>query len=301
MIPLTQLIEINEKNLNHENILKDNLFDSVLYNQNKVFRNIRNRTCELGYNFNQKPDGLWMQYRAFPLLSLTSIFKHKTIPYSNNVSYLKDIVNNGINFEVDLAFLTTAMVRNPLFHESGHCIADSLLFNTNLVATDEDKSVRYLIAEAFGFCIFQFCGLEAKSKESIIGCVINDIAILTPELNAFKAAIHCFGSENAMIIYMISHIFCMSQIPFDKVDKSLLKSYMDIEFKPEHEVVLHKILEIGYSILPSFATTIQDIFYNFVNLPRPNPEMVLSLFNDANFKFMLLNTVSELETITLQG
>ncbi|NDL00809.1 hypothetical protein [Photorhabdus bodei] len=295
------MVEINKNSNNQKNILHENLFDSVLYTENSVFRNIRNKTIELGYRFNCKPDALWLQYRSFSLMSLTDILAQKSVPFCDNVSFLEKTVERGLNFNVDLAFLTTGMTRNPLFHESCHCVADNVLFRNTLGVSTEEQAIRYLFAEAYCFCLFQFCGLEAKSKESLIGCIINDIAILTPELNAFRQALQRFGQHNTMMIYMISHMLCMSQVVMRDVNHQLLSQYTDMAYTSENEELINKLISMGYSILPSFSTTVQAIFYTFVDLPRPTPEVTLSLFTDNKFNHYFQEQSFVLADLALKG
>lgn len=301
MITVKELIRINQYHDNHHNILHENLFDSVLYNENQIFRNIRDKTVELGYHYGCQPNELWLQYRSFPLMALTDIFSQKYIPFCDNVSFLEKTIKNGLNFSVDLPALTTVMTRNPIFHESCHCVADSVLFSGTDNISDEEKSVRYLFAEAYGFCLFQFCGLQAKSKESIIGCIINDIAILTPELNAFNDALRRFGQHNTMMIYMISHMLCMSQVAMSDVKFALFSQYVDMSFSTEDETAVNKLISMGYSILPSFSSTVQSIFYTFVNLPRPTPEMTLALLADKEFNNTFQQQSALLANIALRG
>ncbi|WP_193138504.1 hypothetical protein [Klebsiella aerogenes] len=301
MITAKELIYINQSYDNHQNILHENLFDSVLYNENLVFRNIRDKTLELGYVYGCQPNDLWLQYRSFPLMALNDIFVQKFVPFCDNVSFLEKTINTGLNFGVDLPFLTTGMTRNPIFHESCHCVADSVLFADVDEVSDDEKSVRYLFAEAYGFCLFQFCGLQAKSKESIIGCIINDIAILTPELNAFNDALQRFGQHNTMMIYMISHMLCMSQVAMSDVKPSFFSQYVDIPITMGNESYINKLITMGYSILPSFSSTVQSIFYTLVNLPRPTPEMTLTLLMDNEFNNTFQQQSYLLADIALRG
>ena len=117
---LCRLLEIHE--LHRAPLsLDDNLGDGALYQTNSIYRHIRDASVKAGYKFSSDKNNF---YDALPLSQLDQILTKKIIPYTDNVSVLRNIEKSQprITEWPDLQF---HLKRNFIFHESCHAVARS--------------------------------------------------------------------------------------------------------------------------------------------------------------------------------
>jgi hypothetical protein len=123
------------------------LGDGYLYSNNRVFRNVRDVVKRLGYQFTDQD---FCNYRTIPFMALPEILKQRRIPYQDTVSGLQLIERNrpGAVRVSDL----DAKLRNPILHESGHCIAERILpafQETKGITGLQAQVARMLASESF--------------------------------------------------------------------------------------------------------------------------------------------------------
>lgn len=103
-----------------------NFGDEFLCTHNKIFRNIRTKALDLGYQF--KPDRN-DAYLALPLSQLDSILNSKIIPFVDNVSVLKE-VESKIKAGAYWDEVCDNLKKNHVFHESCHSVARDVINRT---------------------------------------------------------------------------------------------------------------------------------------------------------------------------
>jgi hypothetical protein len=300
MFQISSLIKLHDEYSGDHLCLKDNLFDAYLYNTNRTFRNIR-QVCERkGFVFSNTPSDSWVDYRACHLVNLPQMIANKVIPYADNVSFMRRLLAMDKDIELDLSFITSALYRNPLFHESGHCVADDIVFqNGAAFSTREGNAVGHLLSEAYAFCIFHFCSSDADTKESMLGCILNDIAIITPDKEVFRQSMLEFGAHGTMAAYMLSNVACLGRVPREEAPLALIAHLSGIPGAKATQPAFSDLVSLGYSVAPGFGGITQDVFYSLVNLPRPDQASVMRVFQAPGFGSYFQDVVNRLVEATV--
>src|SRR4051812_29525325 len=94
---LSAMLQLQKDSV-HPLCLPLNFGDSYLMQNNQIFRNVRIKTCGLGFSFSDKPDA---NYLSFPMGQLENILKRKIIPYTDNVTALESLNRQASNLEWD--------------------------------------------------------------------------------------------------------------------------------------------------------------------------------------------------------
>ena len=128
--------------------LKDCLGDGYLFHNNRVYRNVRRMARQLGCTFTQED---FCQYNALPMAALPRILRQRRIPYSDNVTPLRELEARKPGRVRDLSWLGL-LKSNYILHESGHCIADHRFRGADYPGTGlgskQAKILRLLMCES---------------------------------------------------------------------------------------------------------------------------------------------------------
>ena len=98
--------------------LEKNFGDSYLCRNNLIFRNIREQSLSLGFQFSAAPNPL---YLALPLSQLDTILSSKVIPYHDNVTVLQSLQ------AADWTEIQENLKTNHVLHESCHAVSRSVV------------------------------------------------------------------------------------------------------------------------------------------------------------------------------
>lgn len=124
-LPLAWLCELD--NNDAPNGLKDSFGDRYLYRHSTFFGRVRDAAIELGYRYSCEDTPLLRDYHAIPLLTLRAILAERTIPYLDNRTSVKRLLNAQPKLALPAGFLATIIRPNHVFHESAHCVAHAIL------------------------------------------------------------------------------------------------------------------------------------------------------------------------------
>jgi len=103
------------------------LGDRYLCEKNPLFATIRNAVLARGYEFSDSASALLYKYTVMPLLALDEIMEHKIIPYFDNVTVLRELIEKKPDVALPVRFVHGSLKSNHVLHESSHCVAYSLL------------------------------------------------------------------------------------------------------------------------------------------------------------------------------
>lgn len=124
-VPLGWLAELDD--IPAANALADGVGDRYLYRHCPVFRSIRDAVLDLGFRFSSADTFLWRDYLSFPLMSLKRILANKTIPYVDNGTTFRRLIQEYPGVRLPPGFVTGNLKANHAFHESAHCVAHAIL------------------------------------------------------------------------------------------------------------------------------------------------------------------------------
>ncbi len=152
-VPVTWLAELD--NLPAPNALADALGDRYLYRHNPIFAAIRDQALAFGYRFSAEDTPLWRDYQTLSLVALRRILTSKTIPYFDTGAAFQRLVESNPALRLSPGFITRNLKRNYAFHESAHCVADSILRSIEaemraIAPHEADRAVlESILAESF--------------------------------------------------------------------------------------------------------------------------------------------------------
>jgi hypothetical protein len=147
-IPLDEMIIVHRQ-FQDPQALAGNLGDGFLYATNPIYRQIRLAVLGCGFSFTTED---FCDYFTYPLMCLDEVIAAKKIPYRENFIWLEKLEKSApAKFSLD--DLKRGGLRfNYIFHESAHCIAHSVFFGEQKLATlpkNRDTLLRILLGEAF--------------------------------------------------------------------------------------------------------------------------------------------------------
>ena len=148
---LQEILEVQKRHAGSPRTFPGVIGDGYLYDNNQIFRNIRNTVLELGYTFEENPSS---PYYTFPLISLKDLLETKTIPYRNNLYWIEKIDRLRAG-TFSLGDLTLGPEATHLCHESAHCIADFILKEGHTSSAipknfkDKGELLKILLAESY--------------------------------------------------------------------------------------------------------------------------------------------------------
>jgi hypothetical protein len=107
-----------------------------------------------GYRFSSEDTSLWRDYLMFPLMSLHHILSEKVIPYRDNATTLRRLIDRYPKMALSASYLAGNLASNYAFHESAHCVAHSLLAALHAAGfnnmTDRERfTLEAIFAEAY--------------------------------------------------------------------------------------------------------------------------------------------------------
>ena len=208
-VKLSELILIHDQNKSSRSLIK-NLGDGYLYNQNLIFRNIRNAALSSGYRFSHER---FYDYDALALTQLNSIHKKKIIPYLNNVTPLKKIEAKVRNY-FSLSH-TPPLRANYLFHESAHAVAHQLLkiklkssVSNNQLEQERQLAIQILFEEAFANSCESLSNVYSSTEIHDEFLFKNSYIMESKKTRITLAkSIHSFGHEMVLKILFFSFLY----------------------------------------------------------------------------------------------
>ena len=123
--------------------------DQYLLAHNKMYQNVRMQVQGMGYHFSDMIDSKDLASIIFPLGQLDNILSQKTIPFVDNKSVIKQLVQSSI-YDLDYDHILDGIKRNYIFHESCHGIARQASIDSKLPnQADSEKILFMLLEESF--------------------------------------------------------------------------------------------------------------------------------------------------------
>ena len=252
-----------------------------------------------GYRFSCEPTRLWLSYLAHPLFCLPQVLSERCVPFVDNISTLRELRDSGLDMDLSLAFMSGAFAKNSLLHEGGHCVAASVLLPSTLQADPTETSYRHLLSEAFAFCLYHFCACEAQTADALLGCVGNDIAILSEDVQLFRGAAIELGSHAVMAAFMGAFLLYLCKVRRGSVTTSQLASLCGVPNSVAGIGTVDRLVGLAYKAVPGFAAETQNVYFELVQLPRPSAEDLLDRVESDRFRSLFRGAASVLGELVL--
>jgi len=124
-LPLAWLAELDS--CPYPGALEDAFGDRYLCCHNPVFARVRRSVIELDYRFSSDDTPMWRDYQAFGLTTLHRILSSGIIPYLDTRNAITRLLESNPKIALTPSFLLGNLKPNYVFHESAHCVANSVL------------------------------------------------------------------------------------------------------------------------------------------------------------------------------
>jgi hypothetical protein len=250
-IEISTLIQLD--NSTALNVLSDAVGDAYLYERNWAFARTRDLSSELGYSFSTRETALWRDYLSLPLLTLNRLITERTIPYFDNGSALRRLIENNPSAKLPIAFVTSTIRHNHVFHESAHCVGHSVLdhhkniFNKVGFNDKEHFVLASLLCESLANTMETLAAASEPSIAHIVFLALNSYMIAVPkQKEVLDSATAALGES--MVFRLLFLAYCESNLTISKpsertyeriatcsdgghIDRSLLEQLVDIGFR----------------------------------------------------------------------
>ncbi len=274
-IKLHELLKYHDQ---HNKNLPLSLGDSYLYQHNPVFKNIRDHFIKLNGQYTTED---FCHYHVFPYASLPQILKAKKVPYSDNVTVLREIEKLHPK-----RFTCAELIKvksNYTLHESSHCVADYYLekivsgqyLNKIKLSPDSKKAFRFIMAESFANSVESFANIYNTKPEQRLFYELNSYVTHNKKVNSnLQQTIDLIGPKQTFTLIYISYLYsnCLLSEPSAKQYLQILEVIItdtNLRKKVADSSSLRKLFSHGFELSLNFRLQTTGFFcaYSGINTP----------------------------------
>lgn len=262
----------------HAKTLPHSLGDGYLYQHNTVFKNIRDHFIKLKGQFTTED---FCHYHVFPYASLPQILKANKVPYSDNVTVLREIEKLHPK-----RFTCAELIKvksNYTLHESSHCVADfylekitsgQYLSKINL-QPDSKKAFRFIMAESFANSVESIANVYNTQPEQRLFYELNSYVTHSKKINSsLQQTVDLIGPRQTFALIYISYLYsnCLLSEPSAKQFQQILEVIItdtQLRKKAGDSASLRKLFSHGFELSLDFRLQTTGFFctYSGINTP----------------------------------
>ena len=250
---LTKLMELHSQ-LQTKDGLENNFGDGYLMQNNHIFRNVRIAAQKNGFAFSDEDNNL---YQALPFSQLERILSDKVIPYVNNVTALRQILNR-LPESVVWDDLSDGLKKNYAFHEACHCVARSLAKTYLKESSSSEGILQILLEESFANTCELLGVIDVNDQVHRIFYELNSYTSLTQEKTNFKTAVSEIGEEVVFKFMMMAYLqsnFLGKNLDEKNFDKALKIVRPSKDFTPKQTKTLKALSRVAFTLDLKFRTS----------------------------------------------
>ena len=197
--------------------LKKSLGDGYLYQNNQIFKSVRDQFLKLGFTLTSDD---FCHYAVLPYASLPFILKEKKVPYFDNVSVLQDIESLHPNL-----FICEELIKvkaNYTLHESSHCLASQFLKNyaaeslgqISYLQSESRQVFKIILAESFANTVESFANLYNQTSEQRLFYELNSYINHNKKMNSsLLQSCELLGKKSTFDLMFISYLYANCLYP----------------------------------------------------------------------------------------
>jgi hypothetical protein len=247
--------------------LDKNLGDALLCRFNKIYKNIRQQSLDLGYVFSNEQNDM---YAALPLSQLQNILSSKIIPYTDNVSALRQVEKN-IPGEAEWDDISDNLKKNFVFHESCHAVARGLA--SDLIGGD--KVLNILMEESFANTCELLAVVEADDSFQRVAYEWNSYTALFEERTNFKRALQDLTPE--VLFKAVFFGYLHSNFLFNHFEQihlnRVLKHVASFELSAQQLKTIKALIKICFTLDEKFKYITTGFYMRLSGLHLPTSEL----------------------------
>ena len=160
---LCDLLELHDEHTSRKAIPRA-LGDAYFYTRNPVFKSIRDAALRTGFAYSADDAA---QCYGWPLMSLDTALRKRRVPFVDNVFHLRELERRRPRHFLLADLRAYGPARNPLLHESAHCLAfDALEYELGPARPTRLKLTKILLSEAYALATEKVSGLFVSESPS---------------------------------------------------------------------------------------------------------------------------------------
>ncbi len=291
-LKLHDLLKLHDQ---HTSTLPQSLGDGYLYQHNAAFKNTRDHFLKLKGQFTTED---FCHYHVFPYASLPQILKAKKVPYSDNVTVLREIENLHPK-----RFTCAELIKvksNYTLHESSHCVADYYLekivsgqyLNNLKLSSESKKAFRFIMAESFANSVESFANIYNKDPEQRLFYELNSYVTHSKKTNLnLQHTVDLIGPKQTFALIYISYLYsnCLLKEPSAKQFLQILEWVIPdpiLQKKVQDSVSLRKLFSHGFELSLDFRLQTTGFFCAYSGLNTPLDKLlnidILDVLKNSN-------------------
>ncbi len=288
LMKLSNLLQKHEESQCPQGI-SNILGDGYLMQQNRIFRQVREKTLAMGFRYSDRADS---DYLAFPMGQLETILSEKVIPYVNNVDSLIKL-NQKTRSSLNWDHVVDNLRPNYVFHESCHTIARSISPQSS---DFKERLTIILIEESFANTCEFFAIAEAQDLIHRTFLEMNSYFTVFEDRTHLKKMIESHSATSIFKFMFLCYLH--SNFLNERIDDNDLKAILALTaFNKNVEIkTLRSLAENVFALNPRFryATTEMYLRLNGFNQSVQNALdfEYLSLLNNNKSMIEFINQLS---------
>jgi hypothetical protein len=276
--------------------------DSYLCANNTLFARIRQLFRDFGFKYTSDP-GLCRDYLAAPLLCLSSLLDNKFVPFVDNTSVLRHVLQRSPELTINTHDLQVQLKRNYLLHESCHCVADALLAQLSHRprgnTPEESFIITALACESFANVVERVAAVLADFYPHSLFFHLNSYVEYQAQRTRFiKDATAIFGIENILRFGFLGFFFSntRSGSPDDAMIDGFIRAvFKDSPLTASEYSILRLLGENAFIINGTFRDETTALFFRMFHCEEQFKQFVkMNLTVDVLEKIGLLDCLDHL-------
>ena len=266
--------------------LRDLFCDGFLYQENKLYRNIRDAAVAHGISF---VDTDFCDYFRLPLFALPEILQRGAIPYLKSANLVEKVAPR--TGELPMQGLPS-FPKSHLLHESAHCIASHVL--SKMEKGQNEKVLAVLMAESFANTCETVASHYCETPVHLTLYSLN--SYLPTKHESVDWCMHRFGFSVTFKLIFLA--FLLSNFLSQKVHPKIFSLIVQLTV-PEYQTVtkaeLTKIREmqkIAFGLSLGFRSITSRFFMRYIGFDQKLEELL-----DFNFLALLFKNSEYVEML----
>jgi hypothetical protein len=290
MIKIASLLRLHDGYRVPES-LPASIGDGFLCARNVFYSSVRILSRNAGLNFSRRNTQSWIRYQALPFFSLQEIFDEQTVPYSDNVSIFRTLVEKNKDVALPLPFIVDTLKKNYLLHESSHYCAfrviETLRSAPAAPETEGEWFISYcLLSESFARVVERFAMFGADSDFHIFLLRLNSYCLYSPENKvAFETAAAKFDLKKLFLLAMVLSLY--SNISAEPLPKTTGRQFISMTFgrdlaNSREAEDLDKFVGLFVAISPAFREFTTRAYFRLYDCETVFDRALSSMIDNAS-------------------
>jgi hypothetical protein len=267
-VKIKSLIELDAQSFG--NALAGAAGDRFLYGRNLMFARIRDLAIHFGYGFVCDDTPLWRDYQGLPLLTLNRILDGMLIPYFDNGNVLARLMESNPEVALPPQFIVSNVKHNHAFHESAHCVANTVIGHHGDVLAPACRSDRErlvlvaILVESFANTVETLGAAEDASVSHAVFYALNSyMSTNLKRKKLLERSREVLGPVTTFLLVFLSYVESnfatenANDATYARVRETL--GAFDVE-----EALLKEMVDVGFGLSQGFREKTTPVYFRLL-------------------------------------